>query len=249
MLKVYRMRVLALDSTTRAGSVALVENDVVIDERGGDASRTHGLRLPAELAQLGAAWTTIDVFAVASGPGSFTGLRIGIATMQGLALVTKRLVAGISALDALAQIASRHVAAGSLIASWIDAQRGEVFSALYRATAAPLFTPERLMLLEAPAVAGPEFTLQSWAQYDLSSAVFAGDGALRYASTIQARCRDAQIAAPALLAGAIGRMAAAGTSSGLAVSPAAIHPRYVRRPDVELHREHTQSPGTGQGST
>src|SRR5947208_6969588 len=118
MLKVYRMRVLALDSTTRAGSVALVENDVVVDERAGDSSRSHGERLPAELAQLGAAWTTIDVFAVASGPGSFTGLRIGIATIQGLALVTKRRVAGISALDALAQIASRHVDAGSLIASW-----------------------------------------------------------------------------------------------------------------------------------
>jgi tRNA threonylcarbamoyladenosine biosynthesis protein TsaB len=241
MLKVYRMRVLALDSTTRAGSVALVENDVVIDERAGDGSRTHGVRLPAELAQLGAAWTTIDIFAVASGPGSFTGLRIGIATMQGLALVTKRLVAGISALDALAQMASRHVAAGSLIASWIDAQRGEVFSALYRATAAPLFTLERLLPLEAAAVADPEFTLRSWARYDLSSAVFAGDGALRYASTIQAGCPDAQIATPARLAGAIGRMSAAAMSSGLALSPAAIHPLYVRRPDVELHREHTQN--------
>jgi tRNA threonylcarbamoyladenosine biosynthesis protein TsaB len=240
MLKVYRMRVLALDSTTRAGSVALVEHDVVIDERAGDSSRTHAARLPAELAQLGAAWATIDVFAVASGPGSFTGLRIGIATMQGLALVTNRRVAGISALEALAQIASRHVDAGSLIASWIDAQRGEVFSALYRATSAPLFTPERLLPLEGPSVAGPDFTLRSWAQYDLSSAVFAGDGALRYATTIHAGSHGAQIAPPALLAGAIGRMAAAGAARGLAVSAAAIHPLYVRRPDVEIHREHTQ---------
>src|SRR5215470_5426477 len=126
------MRVLALDSTTRGGSVALVEDERVIDERAGDGSRTHGERLPSELAQLGAAWPTVDVFAVASGPGSFTGLRIGIATMQGLALVTGARIIGISALDAIAQLASRELPAGNLVAAWIDAQRSEVFSALYR---------------------------------------------------------------------------------------------------------------------
>ena len=143
---------------TRAGSVALVDDDRVVDERAGDASRTHGARLPAELAELGAPWPTIDVFAVASGPGSFTGLRIGIATMQGLALVTGRGVVGVSALDALAQLASADVAPGTLIASWIDAQRGEVFSALYQVTDAPVFTPERLVELEAPAAASPDAT-------------------------------------------------------------------------------------------
>jgi tRNA threonylcarbamoyladenosine biosynthesis protein TsaB len=233
------MRVLALDSTTRSGSVALVENGRVIDEREGDPSRTHGERLPAELAQLGAAWSTIDVFAVASGPGSFTGLRIGIATMQGLALVTARPVAGVSALEALAQISSQQVEPGTLIAAWIDAQRGEVFSALYRTTAAPVFTQERIVEIEAPAVAAPAFTLHSWSRYDLRSAIFAGDGAARYASSIGADESTPRIAPPARLAGAIGCMAAA--SRGLAVSPSAIHPLYVRRPDAELHRDHTQS--------
>jgi tRNA threonylcarbamoyladenosine biosynthesis protein TsaB len=232
------MRVLALDSTTRSGSVALVENGRVIDEREGDPSRTHGERLPAELAQLGAAWSAIDIFAVASGPGSFTGLRIGIATMQGLALVTGRPVAGVSALEALAQIASRQVEPGTLIAAWIDAQRGEVFSALYRTTAAPVFTHERLVEIEAAAVADPAFTLRSWSQYDLRSATFAGDGAARYASAIGAGETGPLIAPPALLAGAIGRMAE--ESRELAASPSAIHPLYVRRPDAELHRDHTQ---------
>src|SRR5512135_3421143 len=114
------MRVLALDSTTRAGSVALVDDDRVVDERAGDGSRTHGERLPAELAALGAPWPTVDVFAVAAGPGSFTGLRIGIATMQGLALVTGRRVVGVSTLDALAQIASADLAPGAFVASWAD---------------------------------------------------------------------------------------------------------------------------------
>jgi len=239
MLKFYRMRVLALDSTTRSGSVALVENGQVIDERAGDPSRTHGERLPAELADLGAAWPTIDIFAVASGPGSFTGLRIGIATMQGLALVTSRPVAGISALEALAQIASQRVEPGSLIAAWIDAQRGEVFSALYRTTGAPPFTRERLVELEAPAVASPAFTLNSWSPFDLRTATFIGDGAERYASIISAGESVPHVAPTPLLAGALGRMAA--SSRDLAASPAAVHPLYVRRPDAELHREHTQA--------
>jgi tRNA threonylcarbamoyladenosine biosynthesis protein TsaB len=233
------MRVLALDSTTRSGSVALVDNGLVIDEREGDPSRTHGERLPAELAQLGAPWSTVDVFAVASGPGSFTGLRIGIATMQGLALVTGRPVAGVSGLEAHAQIASQLVGPDALVAVWIDAQRGEVFSALYRTTDAPVFTRERLVEIEAPAVAAPAFTLRAWSQYDLRSAIFAGDGTARYASSIEAAESGPRIAPPTLLAGAIGRMAAA--SGDLAGSPSAIHPLYVRRPDAELHRDHTQS--------
>ena len=222
------MRVLALDTTTRAGSVALVENDRVVEERAGDASRTHGERLPAELAALGAPWPTIDVFAVASGPGSFTGLRIGIATMQGLALVNGRRVVGVSALEALAQLAGADAKPGALVASWIDAQRGEVFSALYQVTDAPIFTPERLLELEAPAVASPAFTLAAWSKYDLPAATFTGDGAVRYAA--------APGSDPVLLAGAIGRMAAVSASRGLAGSPAAIHPLYIRRPDVELNR-------------
>src|SRR5256885_1879850 len=74
------MRVLALDSTTRAGSVAIVDDDAVVDERAGDATRSHAERLPAEILALADANHTaipsVDLFAVASGPGSFTGLRI-----------------------------------------------------------------------------------------------------------------------------------------------------------------------------
>src|SRR5262250_256998 len=98
------MRVLALDTTTRAGSVALVDDDIVIDQRPGDASRTHAERLPAEIVALlaahGRAAADVDLFAVASGPGSFTGMRIGIATIQGLALVRRTPVVSVSALDA-----------------------------------------------------------------------------------------------------------------------------------------------------
>src|SRR5258708_26525909 len=135
------MRVLALDTTTRAGSVALVENDRVVEERAGDASRTHGERLPAELAALGAPWPTIDVFAVASGPGSFTGLRIGIATMQGLALVAGRPVVGVSALEALAHLAGADAPPGPLFPPWIAPHPPAPASPHHPLTGPPPFTP------------------------------------------------------------------------------------------------------------
>jgi tRNA threonylcarbamoyladenosine biosynthesis protein TsaB len=234
------MRVLALDSTTRAGSVALIENAAVIDERPGDASRSHGERLPSELAQLGVAWSSIDVFAVCSGPGSFTGLRIGIATMQGLALVTGARLIGVSALDALAQLATRGAIPGAVVAPWVDAQRGEVFSALYRVTDAPIFTAERLVPLEPPAVATPSVTFDLWAGHRLRDAMFIGDGALRYMSLIESRTSGRHVAEPTPLAGAIGLLAEDMATRGAAGSPAAIQPLYVRRPDAELHREHSQ---------
>jgi tRNA threonylcarbamoyladenosine biosynthesis protein TsaB len=231
------MRVMALDSTSRAGSVALVEDGRIVDERAGDASRTHGERLPGELAALGAEWSSIDVFAVAAGPGSFTGLRIGIATIQGLALVTRRPAVGVSALEAVAQLASRDRAEGETIAAWIDAQRGEVFSALYRVTGQPVFTPERLVELEPPAVATPLLTVGAWSRHDLASTTFAGDGAARHAASLAADGAIMRIAPPPLLAGAVGCMAAVRAERGQATTPDAVRPLYIRRPDAEIHRQ------------
>jgi len=83
------MKVIALDTTTRAGSVALVVDDRIVAERGGDPTRTHAERLPADIVAIaadhGVPLAEIDMFAAATGPGSFTGMRIGIATVQGLA--------------------------------------------------------------------------------------------------------------------------------------------------------------------
>jgi tRNA threonylcarbamoyladenosine biosynthesis protein TsaB len=234
------MRVLALDSTTRAGSVALVENGEVVDERLGDSSRSHGERLPSDLEVLGAAWSSIDVFGVCVGPGSFTGLRIGIATMQGLALVTGTRLIGISALDALAQFATRHVGPGSLVAAWIDAQRGEVFSALYRVMDAPIFTAGRLVQLEPAAVAKPAATFDMWADHDLREAMFIGDAAWSNMPLIEARTSRRHILQAMPLAGAVGLLAEESASRGSVGSPAAIQPLYVRRPDAELHREQSR---------
>jgi len=237
MLKVYRMRVMALDTTGRAGSVALVEDGQVVREREGDASHTHGERLPGELASLGVPFSSVDVFAVATGPGSFTGLRIGLATVQGLALVNRRNVVGVSALEAHAQLASRRCDAGALVACWIDAQRGEVFSALYRVAEAPVFSPERLVELEAPAVADPGRTLAEWSRHRIHSALFVGDGAVRYERALPRNGDSPHLVTPAPIAGAVGCMAAVSAARGLAALPETVHALYVRRPDAELHRD------------
>src|SRR2546430_14337769 len=101
----FYMLVLALDTTTRRGSVALLRDRILLDCEIGDAELTYGERLPADLMRLlerhRLSVRDIDLFAVAAGPGSFTGLRIGIACMQGLALANGRQLAGASTLDAL----------------------------------------------------------------------------------------------------------------------------------------------------
>ena len=144
------MLVLALDTTTRPGSIALVRGDEVLSVASGDAAKTHAERLPTEIVRLLSDRrldvTAIDAFAVAAGPGSFTGLRIGIATIQGLAFALNRRVVAVSSLDALARIAADSVGRlPALVAAWMDAQRSEVFAALYRVsdTARPSMQPPR----------------------------------------------------------------------------------------------------------
>src|SRR5688572_22479140 len=111
------MLILALDTTTRVSSCAVARDGAVIREEAGDSSRPQAERLPGDLMSLlehaGIALPDIDVFAVATGPGSFTGLRIGIATMQGLAFAASKPLVGVSGFDALA------TAAGSArVATW-----------------------------------------------------------------------------------------------------------------------------------
>src|SRR6185295_3087150 len=175
------MKVLALDSTTRAGSVALVVDGEVVA-----LARAHDLKLP-----------DIDLFAVASGPGSFTGLRIGIATIQGLALVTGRPVVAVPALDALAHVASLELDAGRLIASLMDAHRRDVFAALYRVTAAAAFDPARLEPIDPAFVGAPDDVLGRWraaGHTDISQ--FVGDGALLFAERVAAAMPGARIVEP-----------------------------------------------------
>src|SRR6266700_3111995 len=198
------MRVLALDTTTLAGSVALIVDDRIVDERAGDRSRPHAERLPGELVDLVCAHhltlADVDLFAVASGPGSFTGMRIGIATVQGAAFVHGRGVVGVPALEAMAQIGSRGRAAGEIVAAWMDAHRHEVFAALYRVSGAPELDLDRLEVIEAPVAADPTTLMARWTSGGHRPDVFVGDGAEKYRDVIG----PASMIAMPVLAGAIG---------------------------------------------
>jgi tRNA threonylcarbamoyladenosine biosynthesis protein TsaB len=221
--------VLALDTTTRAGSAAIVADGAIRLEQAGDAGLTHGERLPGELIGLvstaGASLADVDLLAVAAGPGSFTGIRVGIATVQGLAMALGRRVVAVSALDALARAAGEG---SEPIAVWMDAQRGEVFSALYERTG-------RGRLIE-PAALPPDETLRSWRpQLPHGPLRVIGDGALRYDAVGRASGLDARILPGVTpLAGVIGIMATERAAD--AVHPHAILPVYVRRPDAEIAR-------------
>ena len=233
--------ILALDTSSAAGSAAIVSDDRIVLERAGDPLRTHGERLPRELMTLlgdaRADIHAIDRFAVAIGPGSFTGLRIGIATIQGLALAQGKLVTPVSTFEALAFSAASSPIAHrpSRIGLWIDAHRGEVFATLYDAHG---------RVLHEPASLAPDATLDAWATALAGRAVtFAGDGAIRYRQVIEDRLRGAADIPAAVppLAGAIGRIAA--REAVRAVAPHAIVPLYVRRSDAELARDRRQQGG------
>lgn len=232
------MRVLALDTTTRAGSVAIVEDDAVLFEERGEPGRPHAERLPGDLVRaLDASHLSssdIDVFAVVSGPGSFTGLRIGIATLQGMALVHQKRVVAVSTLAVLAEAGSLGLAPGALIGTWMDAHRQSVFSGLWRVSDRPPFAVNRFDEVEPAAVDDPVAALTRWQQSAGIPTVIAGDGAVLYAGVIGSL---ALVVAAPLLASLAGRMAVARARTGDTVDPAGVRPIYVRRPDAEVARD------------
>ena len=240
------MLVLALDSTTRGGSIALARESAVLEVLAGDAGRPHAERLPGDLLQVlarqGLTLADVDVFAVAIGPGSFTGLRIGIAAIQGCAFGAGKPVIGVSALEALAHAAPAARGAGPLprVGVWMDAQRQEVFSALYRRNEA--LEPAGLEALDGPSVGDPAETAARWqALTGGGSFPVIGDGAQKYRSLLdQAAGSPAEIVAPPPLAPTIAVLAWRRALAGELPPPHAIRPLYVRRPDAELARDRRQ---------
>jgi tRNA threonylcarbamoyladenosine biosynthesis protein TsaB len=241
------MLLVALDTTTRAGSCALVRDGVPVAVVTGAADRPHAVRLPGDILDLLSAHqltlADVDGFAVASGPGSFTGLRIGIAAIQGLAFATGKPAVGVPTLDALARAAAgQGVAAGETIGVWMDAQRGEVFAARYRVVPAGDAGAAAVEAAGEAVSMDPRSVAAQWRADGLTAAVLVGDGALRYREAVAAAgdlaWRVIEPTPP--LAGTLGVMAAEALAGGGTFLPHAIAPVYVRRSDAELARDRRQ---------
>jgi tRNA threonylcarbamoyladenosine biosynthesis protein TsaB len=224
------MVTLALDTTTRTPTCALVADAVVEGAWEGRSDESPAAQLPMGLQraldQAGRQLADLDVLAVAVGPGSFTGLRVGIATMQGLAVALGVPLVGVSSLEALAVHAAAADRHAGVVAPWVDAWRGEVYAGLYRAG-----REER-----PPVVARPEDVLPGLS----GTVLFVGNGSdahrARLAAWTGGTARFAPIMQPAL-AETIARLAGARVAGGERPAPDAIAPLYVRRPDPELARD------------
>ena len=132
-MQVSPMKILALDTSTETGGMALLEGEVLRAQAQIQVAKTHSNQLWKTifflLGQADWGLQDIDLWAVTVGPGSFTGLRIGIATVKGLAMATRKPVVGISSLEALAFSFS---CCPYLICPLIDARKKEVFYAFFR---------------------------------------------------------------------------------------------------------------------
>lgn len=217
------MLTLAVDTTASFGSIALADENGVREEAALHAPEGFSNVLFGEIESLlgrqGVALPEIDLFAGASGPGSFTGVRVGLAAIKGLAEVLGKPAAAVSNLRALAEFGKSDARA-----TVIDARRGEVYAALYdgdgRQIVAELVLPfPRLLSLL------PEGEIE-WISQDFAPFLpaLAGTRFERYPV----------VTAPRAMAAAIARIAIRQTAGGLAQDPATIEANYVRRSDAEL---------------
>jgi tRNA threonylcarbamoyladenosine biosynthesis protein TsaB len=127
------MRILAVDTTTPGGSAAVLEDRLLLAEFAVEAPSTHSARLLSSidllLGSLHLGIQDIDGFAVTPGPGSFTGIRIGLSTVKSFAFASGKPIAPVSSLAALAW--KLRDAPVSLVAPMLDAKRGEIYAALF----------------------------------------------------------------------------------------------------------------------
>jgi len=215
------LRVLAVDTTTARESVALAEGGIVLGEVRIQAVDNHSTRLMPSIAfllqTLGLEPADVEGYAVAAGPGSFTGLRVGIGTVQGLALGAGRPCAAISTLDALAV---RAAGAADWIVAVMEAHRREVFGGTFdaagRRRAEPESAPLATLLERVP-----------------DGAAFIGDGAERYREQITAARPAAVFPRRGLfLAGTVAVMGEAVLAQGGGRPASELRPLYLRAADI-----------------
>lgn len=229
------MKILALDTATSQATVALSIDGSIAAETSFNADRTLSARLIPEIGHLlslaGCSMADIDLFAAAIGPGSFTGVRGGVATIQGLALAGNKPCVGFSSLLLLAM---NFTLDPTPVCPLLDARKSEVYGALYDCSAA-IPTP-----LIADCVLSPEAFLDRLCAAVAGPVIFCGDGAIRYHDLIAERLGDRALFAPDPLNwshAANGTVLAQHASAlGETTVPAKLLPTYLRASDAEINR-------------
>lgn len=221
---------LAIETSTRVCSVALARGSELIAERANSDARLHSERLlpmiDALLASAGVGLAAVGAFALSIGPGSFTGLRIGLATMKAFALTDARPVVPVSTLAALCAGAG----AGGPVAALLDARRGALYAACV----------SRAGLVYADLLADSVNTPPELAtRLPRGARIVVGEGAQQGAEQLAALRPDlALLALPELGASAasVARLGAQLLAQGAGRDAAELVPVYLRRAEAEARR-------------
>ena len=223
------MMILAVETATTVCSVALAERETLVAEKTIRAGRTHSETLMPHIRELlsaaGADRKDIGAVAVSIGPGSFTGLRIGMASVKALAYAWRVPLVGVPTLEALA---GNFFVPGVIVSPLLDAQKGNVYQAVYRWN---LTEPEEIV---APRVVSAAEALDAAAAEGL--AVILGEAAGPLATEIANRGGRLVMAPPHLImprAGSVAFLAHIRLASGQADDPGTLEPFYVRRSEAE----------------
>lgn len=214
------MKILALDSSGIVASVAVVEDDNLLGEYTVNYKKTHSQTLLPMLDEVASMieldLESVDAIAVAAGPGSFTGLRIGSATAKGLGLALKKPLIAIPTVEGLAY--NLYDTKG-LICPLMDARRSQVYTGIYR------FENHKLHTVYGQCAVGIEEILERVNQLG-KEVIFLGDGVSVFAKTIEETVKVPYSFAPAHL------------NKQRASAVAALGMEYYRDGRVETAMEH-----------
>jgi len=177
------MKILAVDSSGQVASVALLEDDVIVGEYTINYKLTHSQTLLPMLDDLKKITSLnleeIDAIAVAAGPGSFTGLRIGSATVKGMGLALDKPIIAVPTLEGLAY---RQADSERLICPLMDARRNQVYTGLYK------FSDGEFEIVKQQMACDIHEIIEEVNAFD-GPVVFLGDGALAFGDIIKEECR------------------------------------------------------------
>lgn len=228
------MKILAIDSSGIVASAAVVEDDNLLGEYTVNYKKTHSQTLLPMIDEvvrmLELDLQTIDAIAVAGGPGSFTGLRIGSATAKGLGLALEKPLIQVPTVDGLAY---NLAGSGVLVCPLMDARRNQVYTGLYQFEGYQMRT-----VLEQCAVGIDEITAQVNARGQ--AVTFLGDGVSVFASYLAQHCQVSYTFAPAHLnkqrASAVAVLAMEYFRAGNVQTAAEHRPEYLRLSQAERER-------------